>query len=453
MYCPNCGHKNEDGSRFCEACGQKLSEEIRTEPEPIPEFIQEPVPEPMPEFIQEPVPEPTPEPEPQKFFCPECGCEIVDSTSVFCPNCGKNLREAGQAVENTGGQEQELYQEPPLMEFEPWEEEPRPKKKSNVLLIVLGIVAVILAAAVALCAVWYIKLSNEPENDAVTVSSEREEDKENSDRKETESQSGEETSKEEQGDEKKKEDKDLSDSSEADEKEKEDKDLSDSSEEKETQKKETSDSSENKKNTDEGAESKKETADSSKDSSSESKKETNESAKKESSATTAKPTAVPTAAPTPTPTEAPKKHSYEIIMEDCTWEEARQRCIERGGYLARIETEEEFDELTQSIEAAGLGDKMFMIGARRDEAGSLYYWADDQNILTGEALNDPASPLFGRWMAGEPSFGDQGNPECYVDIFYFKDEGRWVMNDVMNDIVGAVPSYSGRVGYICEYEE
>ena len=26
MYCPNCGKKNEEGSRFCEFCGTPLSQ-------------------------------------------------------------------------------------------------------------------------------------------------------------------------------------------------------------------------------------------------------------------------------------------------------------------------------------------------------------------------------------------------------------------------------------------
>lgn len=414
MYCPNCGHENEDASRFCEACGQKLAEEAK--------------------------------PEPQKVFCPECGCEIVDSSAVFCPNCGKNIREPWQGVENAGAQNGDVSQQPPLMEFEPWEEEPRPKKKSNVLLIVLGIVAVVLAAAVAVFGIWYMKLSNEPEHDTVIVSSDSEEERENQDKEEADTEN------------KKEEDVQKKDASDSEKGETEsggdEKDALDSEKgtaESGKNKKDTSDSE--KKKTESGKNDE-DTSDNKKEKNKDSEEGTTDGTKKEASApAAAAPAPAVTSTPAPTPTEAPKEHRYELIIEDCTWEEARQRCIERGGYLARIETAEEFDALIQMIEANGMQDKMFMIGARRDEGGSLYYWADDQNQLSGNALNDPSSPLYSRWMSGEPSFGDQGNPECYVDIFYFKDESRWVMNDVMNDIVGAVPSYSGRVGYICEYEE
>ena len=57
-----------------------------------------------------------------------------------------------------------------------------------------------------------------------------------------------------------------------------------------------------------------------------------------------------TAAPTP----ELKAHTYELIVSDGGWEEAFNGCIARGGYLATIETLEEFEEITAQIEAQGL---------------------------------------------------------------------------------------------------
>lgn len=168
---------------------------------------------------------------------------------------------------------------------------------------------------------------------------------------------------------------------------------------------------------------------------------------------TVTPTVTVTAAPTPTPTEEPKEHRYELVIEDCTWEEARQKCADKGGYLAALETEDEWDALIKTIELNGMKDKMFFIGARRELDGSTYYWADAQNQLTGESLNEDGSVLKSHWMSGEPSYQDQGIPEYCVNMYYYKDEGRWVLNDVPNNVLGAVKSYSGRIGYICEYEE
>ena len=58
-------------------------------------------------------------------------------------------------------------------------------------------------------------------------------------------------------------------------------------------------------------------------------------------------------------------------------------------------------------------------------------------------------------MIGEPSFEDLNMDiqECYMNLFYYEEEGRTVINDVPNDVISIVPSYSGHVGFICEYED
>ena len=58
MYCNNCGHKNDDTTKFCVECGSKL--------EKITEII------------------------PQKKICNTCGNEIVGD-SKFCEKCGSDL--------------------------------------------------------------------------------------------------------------------------------------------------------------------------------------------------------------------------------------------------------------------------------------------------------------------------------------------------------------------------
>lgn len=166
----------------------------------------------------------------------------------------------------------------------------------------------------------------------------------------------------------------------------------------------------------------------------------------------ATPAVTPTVTPTPTVTEQPKEHRYELVIKDCTWEQAWQECRDKGGYLARIETEEEFDALVNTIEANGLQKMKFFLGGRREINGSAYSWADNNNQLFGDVLNSPTSPLADKWMNGEPSFQDGDIIENCLNIFYYEKEKRWVLNDVPNAVLDAVPSYAGTIGYVCEYE-
>jgi len=56
-------------------------------------------------------------------------------------------------------------------------------------------------------------------------------------------------------------------------------------------------------------------------------------------------------------------------------------------------------------------------------------------------------------MRNEPSYQDGDVQENCLDIFYYKDEGRWVWNDIPNNVLQNVSYFSGKIGYICEYED
>lgn len=60
--------------------------------------------------------------------------------------------------------------------------------------------------------------------------------------------------------------------------------------------------------------------------------------------------------------------------------------------------------------------------------------------------------LYYTRVSGEPSFQDADIEETCVNIHYNSEENRWVWNDVPEDILSEVPYYSGRIGYIVEYE-
>ena len=92
-------------------------------------------------------------------------------------------------------------------------------------------------------------------------------------------------------------------------------------------------------------------------------------------------------------------------------------------------------------------------GGRRDSDSNDYYWVDQDNQLYGEMLNSPNYWAWNAWMNNEPSFRDGEIEEAYMDILYFSGEGRWTWNDVPNDIVSVVEYFSGKIGYIVEYDD
>jgi Mg-chelatase subunit ChlD len=134
---------------------------------------------------------------------------------------------------------------------------------------------------------------------------------------------------------------------------------------------------------------------------------------------------------------------YEIIKEDISWTEAYQKCIEKGGHLATITSQEEEDTITQMAENAGL--TFVWLGGYSDTQ-------DGQNKViwvTGEDFNS-----YTNWYPGEPSYNDTGDnePEYYLMLWYV--QNYWSWNDERNDVVNSPYTYfKGNVGYVCEYDD
>ena len=151
----------------------------------------------------------------------------------------------------------------------------------------------------------------------------------------------------------------------------------------------------------------------------------------------------PTVAPTeePQPTEEPVEQlpvesTYELIIEDLSWTAARDKCLEKGGHLAVVTSQEELDKIIAMAEEKGI--KKLWLGCHRID-GTLV-WETTEDVT------------FYKWANGEPSEYDWGDnvPEDYLLLWY---HNGWFYNDSRNDPVADYPEmYSGQLAYVCEYD-
>lgn len=145
-------------------------------------------------------------------------------------------------------------------------------------------------------------------------------------------------------------------------------------------------------------------------------------------------------------------HGYQCVLDDCSWDEAYRKSLEMGGHLVRINSPEEYDYILSVIEESGFRNIIFRLGGRRDSDSDNYYWVDENNNCYGESLNNSDYWTISQWKSGEPNFYDGDIEETCIEMYYNSDENRWIWNDIPNDLIAIAPYYSGRVGYIVEYE-
>ncbi len=159
-------------------------------------------------------------------------------------------------------------------------------------------------------------------------------------------------------------------------------------------------------------------------------------------------TAKPAQTPKPSPTSTPEPvyiHRYEVISGDVSWAEAKAACESRGGHLATITSESEYNEICAQADASGL--TYLWIGGFANpsaDADHLYAW------ITGEDWT------FEKWFPNEPSQTDtDGTKEdclCLWNARYQDTDIGWTFNDQRNSLLTAFPSVSGKIGYLCEYD-
>ncbi|MEY8391610.1 BspA family leucine-rich repeat surface protein [Lachnospiraceae bacterium 45-W7] len=145
----------------------------------------------------------------------------------------------------------------------------------------------------------------------------------------------------------------------------------------------------------------------------------------------------------------PGEHYYLMLYGNVTWKEAYDDCIARGGYLAQINSEKEWETITNAITENNHQNYHFYLGGRRSRTGTEYYWINEENEFEGNALNPGGTEWSAtHWMANEPSFFSDNEEEMYMNLICY--EGEFLFNDVAGDITKYYPD---QIAYICEFGE
>ncbi len=147
-------------------------------------------------------------------------------------------------------------------------------------------------------------------------------------------------------------------------------------------------------------------------------------------------------------------HGYTILTDDLSWEEAWEQARKMGGYLAHINSREEREHIENLLSETKNPALCYYIGGKRDRNDSGYYWVAPDGTPTGEELTvDPV--CYDYWLEGEPSYMDEetGLEEGYMDLLYIKKKNKWYLNDAPEDMIAASSSWSGKIGYIVEYDD
>lgn len=123
-------------------------------------------------------------------------------------------------------------------------------------------------------------------------------------------------------------------------------------------------------------------------------------------------------------------NNYELIFGTFSWQEAQADAQSRGGHLATVTSDEEWNLISNSLGFPY--DSAFWIGGSDADVEGEWTW------VTGETWD------YTRWAPGEPSgFGVYGE-EDYLAVYGYLD-GQW--NDAQGHHIGFAFD-----GYILEME-
>ena len=151
-------------------------------------------------------------------------------------------------------------------------------------------------------------------------------------------------------------------------------------------------------------------------------------------------------------------HSYEVIYEDVTWEEAQEICNEKGGYLAVITSQEELNRI-KGLFSGREEIAVCYIGCKGTYSDNSIRWylknGNTVEIKGGHIYVFSYDTKCGVYCV---EFDYENELMDYGFLVYGKIRNDDIDYDVEmlmgpSDIAKSNPELSGKVGFICEYDE
>lgn len=132
--------------------------------------------------------------------------------------------------------------------------------------------------------------------------------------------------------------------------------------------------------------------------------------------------------------QAAVTHRYTVIQAQMTWDEARLYCESRGGHLATVLDQEQFDTIVALLESHGITQAW--LGANDLNSSNGYQW------ITGDPFT------FAVWALGEPNHTN--GTEHYLMMYNKEDQG-WVWNDSHERGMWLFDEKT--CGFVCQWDE
>ena len=122
-------------------------------------------------------------------------------------------------------------------------------------------------------------------------------------------------------------------------------------------------------------------------------------------------------------------HYYYYSDDMANWADAYQNCLDVGGYLATLESQQENDFVVHPTETC-------WIGFTDNEDEGIWKNVNGQIIWIGDENGSPYQNAFTNWSPGEPNDSGNSGVENYATMYYgnYPDEGG-MWNDESGDHV------------------